>query len=118
MPTELPPPQEKDPIRTARTVYLLYLGGILIHLLAVIGLITAYAHRNDEPRWLRTHYRYQILTFWIGLLYVIGGMLLSNVPVGYLVFLWWLVWLTIRCVKGLKALGRGEPIPDPETWWF
>ncbi len=112
------PPQGKDPVTPARIVYFLYLAGILIHLLGVIGVITAYVYRGDASPWLQTHYRYQIRTFWMGLLYLVAGLFLSAFLVGYLVFLWWLIWLTVRCVKGLKALGRHAPVPDPETWWF
>jgi len=109
---------EKDPATPARIVYFLYLAGLLVNLLGVIGVITAYVYRGEAPPWLKSHYRYQIRTFWIGLLYLIAGIVLSGFLVGYLLLLWWLVWLVVRCVKGLKALGRHAPIPDPETWWF
>jgi uncharacterized membrane protein len=38
--------------------------------------------------------------------------------IGALILLWWIVWTAIRCVKGLLLLNAGEPIPEPESWFF
>jgi uncharacterized membrane protein len=38
--------------------------------------------------------------------------------IGVLILLWWIIWTVIRCVKGLLALNIGEPIRDPNSWWF
>jgi len=28
------------------------------------------------------------------------------------------IWYIVRCVKGLQALAREEPVADVETWLF
>jgi uncharacterized membrane protein len=59
-------PAEGD---TARVVYLLYFASLLVGVTSIIGVIIAYVYRADSPEWVATHYRFQIRTFWIGLLY-------------------------------------------------
>jgi uncharacterized membrane protein len=103
---------------TARVVYILYLVGIVVGLTALVGVVMAYVNRSDAPAWLASHYELQIRTFWIGLLYLLVGGLLAVVVVGYLVLLFWLVWLIVRCAKGMKHLDAGEPYPNPTGWMF
>lgn len=103
---------------TAKVVYILYLAGIIFGLTGIIGVVMAYINKREAPDWLQTHYQFQIRTFWIGLLYVLIGMILSIILIGYLVLLFWVVWLVIRCVKGMKSLDQKEAHPDPAGWLF
>jgi uncharacterized membrane protein len=100
-------------------IYILYLVGFATGgLTGLIGLIMAYVNRKDAAEWLRSHYDFQIRTFWIGLLYVVVGALLAMVFVGWLVLLWYLVWTIVRVVKGMKYLSEQRAVPQPETWGF
>lgn len=103
---------------TAKIVYILYLLGIAFGITALIGVVMAYVNRADAPDWQQSHYRFQIRTFWIGALYLFGGVLLSPIVIGYFLLLFWLVWLIVRCVKGMKFLDRREPYPEPVGWLF
>ena len=103
---------------TAKVVYILYLVGIIFCLTGIIGVVMAYINKREAPDWLQTHYQFQIRTFWIELLYVLIGMILSIILIGYLVLLFWVVWLVIRCVKGMKSLDQKEAHPDPASWLF
>jgi len=38
--------------------------------------------------------------------------------VGWLILFFCLIWLVVRCIKGLKALDAREPYPDPLGWLF
>lgn len=102
----------------AKINYILYLVGIVLGVTGIIGVVMAYINRGDAPEWLKTHYQFQIRTFWIGLLFMVVGTLLSVVLIGYLVLLFWLVWIIVRCVKGMKALDANQPHPDPTGWMF
>ncbi len=104
--------------KTAYLIYILYLFGLVFGITAIIGLVMAYIYRDDAQAWLRTHYRFQIRTFWIGLVYVAVGIVTAPVFIGYLVLLFWLIWLVVRCVKGIKLVDEGRAQIDPETWWF
>jgi len=100
----------------AQTIYILYLVSLVVGVTGIVGVIMAYVYRDTAPDWLRSHYQFQIRTFWIGLLCIVVGMLLSAVLVGFLVLLFWLIWLILRCVKGMQQLERCEPVTDVDTW--
>ena len=100
----------------AKIVYFLYLGAIVIGLLALVGVIVAYVSRNDSGGWADNHYRFQIRTFWIGLLYSAVGAVSTIFLVGWVMLGAVLVWWIVRCVKGLQCVSRSEPYPNMETW--
>lgn len=115
-PAARPPAQQGPTDTTAKIVYILYLVSFVVGVTVLVGLVMAYVNVGDAPEPLKTHYRFQIRTFWIGLLYAVAGGILSVVGVGVLVVLFLAVWFIVRCVKGLKYLGRGEAYPNVETW--
>jgi uncharacterized membrane protein len=100
------------------TVYILYLVGFLTGITVLVGLIIAYLQRDKTDRVSQSHFQFQITTFWIGLLYFFVGLLTLHIGIGALVLLWYVVWTVIRCIKGLLALNTGEPIGNPNSWWF
>ena len=102
---------------TAKAVYILYIVGWAIPIIAqIVGVIFAYVNRDDAPPWLQSHYQLQIRTFWIGLLFAAISVVTTIIYIGALLFLLTLIWMTIRCAKGLKALFENEPYENPETW--
>jgi uncharacterized membrane protein len=103
---------------TAKVIYILYLVGIAVGLTSIVGVIMAYINKDDGPDWLQSHYRYQIRTFWISILYGFITFLLCLVLIGLLLIPVVLVWLIVRCVKGLKYLDQKAPLPDPASWGF
>lgn len=107
-----------DPVEagTAKTIYILYLVGLIVGITPIIGVIMAYVNKADAPAWVQTHYQAQIRTFWIGLLYGIISMVTMMIVVGFLVALFTLVWWIIRCVKGLKAISVGASYENATTW--
>ena len=104
--------------QVAFAIYILYLANIFLALTGFVGVVLAYVYRGDGPGWLESHYRFQIRTFWIGLLYTAICVLLMFVVIGYFLALLALLWLIVRCAKGMKHLSRGEPHPDPTSWLF
>ena len=117
-PPPAPPPAAAPGENVAKIVYVLYLATFLTGVTALVGVVMAYVYQDDAPDWLKTHYRFQIRTFWLGLLFGFVGAVLSVVFIGFLVLVFLAVWLVVRCVKGLKYVGRREPYPDPVGWWF
>jgi len=103
---------------TAKMVYILYLAEIILGVTGIIGVVMAYIHIGDAPDWLKSHYQFQIRTFWIGVLYMLIGLILFLAVIGYFVWLFWLVWLIIRCVKGVKLLDQKKAQPNPNGWMF
>lgn len=99
-------------------VYILYLAGFVTGITVLIGLIIAYLQRDHTDPICRTHFQFQIRTFWIGLVYLFIGALTLHFVVGAFILIWWCIWTIIRCVKGLLALNAGEPIGDPNSYLF
>jgi len=99
-------------------VYALYLASLVAGITAIIGLIIAYVNWSDPDERLQAHYRFQIRTFWIGLMYTVIGTITIPILIGWLVLIWAVVWFIIRCVKGMVALNEGRAHPDPGSWLF
>lgn len=118
VPPSAPAPQPQASDTSAKIIYVLYLASLVLGVTSLVGVIMAYVNVGDAPEPLKNHYRFQIRTFWIGLLYGVAGFFLTFVWIGVLVFVFVAVWLVVRCVKGLKALDRREPYPDVETWFW
>jgi uncharacterized membrane protein len=106
----------RDPGKSATLIYILYLVGIIVPIVPVVAVVLAYMYRKDSTGWLESHNTYQIRTFWIGLLYIIVSSILVFLVIGFLLYIAVVIWLVVRCIKGLQAVSRQEPIPDPQTW--
>ena len=102
----------------ALIVYLLYAAGYFFVFPALAGVVIAYVKIEDADPVLRSHYQFQIRTFWIGLLYLTIGFLLTIVLIGIPILVWWFVWSLIRIVKGMTAISVHKPIANPRSWLF
>jgi uncharacterized membrane protein len=102
----------------ALIVYILYFVAYFTGITAVIGVIIAHVQIGSADPMLATHYRFQIRTFWIGVLYLVIGAALSWVLIGFAVWLWLFVWSLVRNVKGVLALNENRPIANPGSWMF
>jgi uncharacterized membrane protein len=85
---------------------------------ALIGVIIAHVQLASADALLSTHCRFQIRTFWIGLLYLAIGIILTTAVVGIAVLFWWFIWSLVRNVKGVLALNENKPIANPSSWLF
>src|SRR5262245_52984449 len=139
-PSSTPQPVVPD-TKTALIVYILYFVGYFTGITAMIGAIVARVQVDSAEPLLATHYRFQIRTFWIGLLYLVVGVSLIVIGAGVLV--WWTgpsstpqpivlsttiehtvyilyfvccFWSLIRNIKGVQALNEHRPIADPGSW--
>src|SRR5262249_26178637 len=100
----------------AVAVYLLYGVGYFTGISALIGVIIAYVKVDDADPVLRSHYRFQIRTFWIGLLYLAIAIPLCLVLIGIPILAWWSIWSLIRIVKGILLLNEHKLIANPGSW--
>ncbi len=116
-PTPSQPPAMSD-TQLALIVYILYFVAYITGITALIGVIIAHVKVGEADPLTRTHYQFQIRTFWIGILYLVIGAVLTVVVIGILVLLWWFIWSLVRNVKGLLALNDNKPIQNPTSWMF
>jgi uncharacterized membrane protein len=116
------PEQSQQPAlsgkQLALIVYILYLVAYFTGITAVIGVIIAHVQIGSADPFLASHYRFQIRTFWIGILYLVTGAILAVVLVGIAVLLWWFIWSLVRNIKGALALNDNKPIANPGSWLF
>ena len=99
-------------------VYVLYGLGYFFALPVLAGLIIAYVKLDECDPVMESHYRFQIRTFWIGLLYLVAAIPLCFVMVGFFLIIWWFVWSMTRIViGGLRALEH-RPIVNSKSWLF
>src|SRR5882757_45421 len=82
----------------AMAVYALYAAGYFFVIPAVAGVIIAHVKVDEADPVLQSHYRFQIRTFWIGLMYIAIGSVLSMVLIGIPILIWWFVWSLVRIV--------------------
>ena len=121
---QTPPPQTPrqtdrwlEPGKTnVQVVYFLYIAGMFIGISALIGIVIAYINRGKAGGWVEMHYTWQIRTFWIGLLYSFVSVLLMIVGIDFVLMFAVAIWVIVRCVLGLQAANRDEPVRNPESW--
>jgi len=111
-------------------VYVLYLLGLMNGLTVFVGLMIAYANKDGAGPRMRSHYIFQIRTFWTAIgWWIIGGALLfwgiplafilvgiPLVVLGGLIFAVGHIWFALRCILGALYLAQGDAYPRPRSW--
>ena len=94
-------PDEAAAKSAAQVVYILQAVGFFVGLTWIAGVIVNYVRRDAAAgTWLESHFRWQIRTFWFGLLWGVIGVITSFVLVGFAVLAANYVWMIYRVVKG------------------
>ena len=99
-----------------QVIYILYLAGLVVGISGIVGIVLAYMNRGKAGGFVESHYTWLIRTFWIGLIYALVSFVLMMVFIGFILMFAVAVWFIVRGIIGLQALGRGEPIKNPESW--
>ena len=82
---------------------------------SIVAVILNYVKR-DEARgtYLESHFRWQIRTFWFGLLWCAVGVVLMltviGIPLAFLVFFGAGLWVIYRIARGWLALNEGKAL--------
>jgi uncharacterized membrane protein len=121
-------------------ISVLYLATWFTVFTALVGVILAYVWRRHAPHeWERTHYRYLIRTFWMGIAgYAIvgagfvgfmvaseadlpdnGAMDIAVIVAAVVGGLWVVllsILLVIRCAMSLVNAQQDAPMPRPGSW--
>ncbi|MCA0201277.1 MAG: hypothetical protein LCH56_10610 [Proteobacteria bacterium] len=125
-------------------VYVLYGLGFFFAPLALVGVIMAHTGMANAGPVALSHFSYQARTFWFGLLTLIVASMIGmsyivvnfaammaegpqdgeflmpeGVPpvliISGVIFLWWMLWTLVRCIKGFVTVLSRKPIPKPTT---
>lgn len=95
----------------ATVVYALQAASFAVGMTLVVAVIINYVKMDDvRGTWLESHFRWQIRTFWFGLLWAVVGAITFLLLVGYLVLMADAIWVIYRIVKGWLNLNDGKPM--------
>ena len=98
-------------ITTSATI----IGAFVFGIPSIIAVVINYLKRGEaRGTFLASHFRWQIRTFWFGLLWcLLGGLLFVTfigIPLAIAVFVAAGVWVIFRIVRGWLALRDHKPI--------
>jgi uncharacterized membrane protein len=92
-------------------------GAFLTGWPSIIAVILNYIKRSEaRGTWLESHFRWQIRTFWFGLLWISLCLIFILVTFGIGVLVAWIpmalvgLWFVYRIVRGWVTLGDGRPM--------
>ncbi len=102
-----------DPLKQAKTVtmivYALQAGSFVLGVTIIAAVIINYLKKEDvRGTWLASHFRWQIRTFWFGLLWGAVGGITALLGIGFVLLAVDLVWVIYRIVKGWLRLSEGR----------
>ncbi|MDP2694235.1 MAG: hypothetical protein Q8O58_05135 [Gallionella sp.] len=92
-------------------VYVLYALSYFAGITAIIGIIINYVKKDDVAgTWLESHFRWQIRTFWFGLLWAVIGTATLVIMIGGVILFANFCWIIYRIVKGWLNLNDNKPM--------
>jgi uncharacterized membrane protein len=102
---------EKSAKSLTTLIYVLYAASFLVGITAIVAIVMNYIKKGDVAgTFLESHFRWQIRTFWFGLLWSVVGGLLMVVLVGWVVLAANFVWMIYRIAKGFLRLNENKPM--------
>ena len=130
-PTPAPASSASDLVTWAHVVYGLHafslltgiigaatiIGAFLTGWPSIIAVILNYIKQGDaRGTWVESHFRWQIRTFWFGLLWVTLCILFIVATLGIGILIAWIplamvtIWFIYRVARGWLALKDGQPM--------
>ncbi len=106
------PEAERSAKSITTLIYVLYAASFLAGgITAIVAIVMNYIKKEDVAgTFLESHFRWQIRTFWFGLLWTAVGAALMVVLIGWAVLAVNTVWLIYRIAKGLLRLSDNKPM--------
>lgn len=104
-----------DQTKSAKTlttiIYALYAVSLFIGFTMIVAIIINYVKRADVAgTFLESHFRWQIRTFWFGLLWSVVGLVSLLFVVGWVILCANAIWFIYRIVKGFLNLNDNRPM--------
>jgi len=92
-------------------IYALYAISLLAGITCLVAVVMNYVKKDDVAgTYLESHFRWQIRTFWFGLLWAALGVITFIIIIGWFILMADLVWFIYRIVKGWLRLNEGKPM--------
>jgi len=111
-PTNAPDLESAKTLTTV--VYALQAASFFVGITAIVAIVINYVKIDDiRGTWLESHFRWQIRTFWFGLLWGVIGAITFILVIGWIILAADAIWVIYRIVKGWLNLNDGkEMIPQ------
>jgi len=88
-------------------VYVLQAASFFFGITYIAGVIINYLKREDvQATWLASHFRWQIRTFWFGLLWGCIGGVTVLLGMGFIILAVDTIWVIYRIAKGWLRLSE------------
>ena len=95
-----------------QAVYILYALSYFAGVTAIVGIIINYVKKDEVAgTWLESHFRWQIRTFWFGLLWAAIGAATFFILIGMAILFANFCWIIYRIVKGWLNLNDNKAMP-------
>jgi uncharacterized membrane protein len=95
-----------------QAVYILYALSYFAGVTAIVGIIINYVKKDEVAgTWLESHFRWQIRTFWFGLLWAAIGAATFFILIGMAILFANFCWIIYRIVKGWLNLNDNKVMP-------
>lgn len=105
------PESERSAKKLTAIIYALYAASFLVGITAIAAIVMNYIKRNDVAgTFLGSHFRWQIRTFWFGLLWGVLGAVTMHFIFGFLVLIANGVWIIYRIINGWLRLNDNKPM--------
>lgn len=94
-----------------QVVYVLYALSYFTGITAIVGIIINYVKKDEAAgTWLESHFRWQIRTFWFGMLWAVIGAATILIVIGMAILFANFCWIIYRIVKGWLNLNDNKPM--------
>ena len=103
--------QEESNKTLTTVVYALHAASFIFGITGIFAVIINYVKRSDvADSWLASHFRWQIRTFWWGLLWSAIGFVTTPIIIGFPILLATAIWYAYRVIKGWLRLNDNKPM--------
>ena len=99
-------------------IYVLYLCGIIVPILPIIGAVFAFANKADNNELYRTHYVFAFRSFCFGIAGAFIALITTFIFIGPILYMLIFIWFVVRSIVALQYLLEGAAHPNPLTFWI
>ncbi len=93
-------------------IYGLYALTLLFGISSIVAIVMNNVKKDDVAgTWLESHFRWQIRTFWFGLLWALLGFFTLFILVGVVIHFINCIWIIYRVIKGWLYFNDNKPMP-------
>jgi uncharacterized membrane protein len=110
MSVEITPEQaETNNKNITQLIYALYAASLIFGVTSIVAIVLNYVKRDDVVNTLyESHFRWQIRTFWFGLLWTFLGCITAPIVIGFFGLGFAFIWYVYRIVKGWIRFSEGK----------